>query len=201
MNTQSPKTPIMKHLFVITVLLATLVSCTKESTEEPLDPNKAYTIKFDMNDQVTKTRVSNDTLYLDFQQKLNFLVDPTEYSRSWALHLTQDFSNSYLNNLHYSLLAGSGIMANDWVTLNLNDVHPSQLSESQATVNGQNYTKVTLTREFKFYSKLASAQAAIDKQTALLNTTSETVEYASFYSQGDVYSVPNIATAKIVYQK
>jgi hypothetical protein len=195
------KTPNMKRILSIALVPIIFSACTKNSKEVPIDPNNPYTIKFDVSDQVVKTTVDQDTLRLDFNQVVNFLVDPTEYQRSWALHLTQDFSNSYLKGLHFTALANSAGVATDWVPINLNDVHPSQKTTSETTVNGTKYIKVTITRLFKFVSVLNSNQAAIDKQNALVQDKNQTVAYSAFYSYNSVYSLPNNDVAKIVYTK
>jgi hypothetical protein len=196
------KTPTMKYFLSVSLFILILAGCTKQNaTDVPIDPNNPYTIKFDVNDQVVKTTVDNDTLRLDFSQVISFLVDPTEYQRSWALHLTQDFSNSYLNNLHFKALANEAGVATDWVPINLNDVHPSQKTASDTTVDGKKYVKVTLSRVFKFYSPMGTQQAATDKQNSLLQTTNQTVTYASFYSYNSVYSLANTKVVKIVYTK
>jgi hypothetical protein len=195
------KTPNMKRILSIALVTIIFSACTKNSKEVPIDPNNPYTIKFDVSDQVVKTTVDQDTLRLDFNQVVNFLVDPTEYQRSWALHLTQDFSNSYLKGLHFTALANSAGVATDWVPINLNDVHPSQKTTSETTVNGTKYIKVTITRLFKFVSVLNSNQAAIDKQNALVQDKNQTVAYSAFYSYNSVYSLPNNDVAKIVYTK
>jgi hypothetical protein len=195
------KTPNMKRILSIALVTIIFSACTKNSKEVPIDPNNPYTIKFDVSDQVVKTTVDQDTLRLDFNQVVNFLVDPTEYQRSWALHLTQDFSNSYLKGLHFTALANSAGVATDWVPINLNDVHPSQKTTSETTVNGTKYIKVTITRLFKFVSVLSSNQAAIDKQNALVQDKNQSVAYSAFYSYNSVYSLPNNNVAKIVYTK
>lgn len=200
-NYQTTKTPTMRQFFTLTLLVLAFTSCRKSDVQEPLDPNKQYTIKFDLTDQIAQTRVGNDTLYLDFTQKINLLTDPSEYGHSWALYLSQDFSKSFLNNLHYSALAKSNIWANDWVTLNLNELHPTQISATNVTVDNRKYVRVTITRLFKFYSVLANQQAAIDKQNALIQTNTETVTYSSYYSYNDVFSLPNVNTSKIVYTR
>lgn len=195
------KTPNMKRILSIALVTLVLSACTKNDKNVAIDPNNAYTIKFDVKDQVVKTTVDQDTLRLDFNQVVNFLVDPVEYQRSWALHLTQDFSHSYLNGLHYSALANAAGVATDWVPINLNDVHPSQKTTSDTTVDGKKYIKVTLTRLFKFVSVLASNQAAIDKQNSLISDQSQSVAYAAFYSYNSVYSLANNNVSKIVYTK
>ena len=192
----------MKHFLSISFFLFILAGCTKQNEADvPIDPNNPYTIKFEVADQIAKTTVDKDTLRLDFYQLVHFLVDPIEYKRTWALHLAQDFSNSYLNNLHYKALANASGVATDWVPINLNDVHPSQKTATDTTIDGKKYVKVTLSRLFKFYSPLGNQQAAIDKQTTLVQTTNHTVKYDSFYSYNDVYSLPNTKVVKITYTK
>ena len=196
------KTPAMTRYLFISLFFLVLAGCSKqESKDVPIDPSNPYTIKFEVADQVVKTSIKEDTLLLDFYQEINFLVDPVEYQRSWALHLAQDFSNSYLKNLHFKALANAAGVATDWVPINLNDVHPSQKTASDTTVDGKQYVKVKLSRLFKFYSPLGTQQAAVDKQNELVLTTSHTVKYDSFYSYNDVYSLPNTKVVKIVYTK
>jgi hypothetical protein len=191
----------MKRIILPLFVLA-LASCTKPSIDVQIDPNKAYTIKYKTDDQVVKTRVSNDTLHLDFNQKINFLLDPKEFSNTWALHLIQDFSKSYLNNLHFDAIAiAAGVYAHDWVPINLNDVAEGQKSTSKVTFEGKEYVQVTLNRVFEFYNKLSSHQAALDQQNALLQTTSDVVTYKAFYSYNNVYSLSNDGNFKIVYTK
>lgn len=195
------KYPFMK-IVILALLIFAFTGCTKPSNQDvPIDPTKAYTIKYDLNDQVVITRVSNDTLHLNFNQKINFLVDPVEYRHTWALHLVQGFTNSYLNNLHFDAIANSSGYAHDWVPINLNDVEPSQKIISDTTVNGIQYLKVTLTRIFEFYSVFSDQQAAINEQNTLLQINTDAVLYSAFYSYNNVNSLSNNITVKIVYIK
>ncbi|GEM_PF-2541746 len=198
---QTPKTPHMKQFLICALTLFIFSSCKKDNGTEPLDPTKAYTIKYEVGDQNVKTRVGNDTLYLDYYQVVNFLLDPKEASNSWALMLKQDFSKSYLNGLHFTALASTQGNATDWVPINLNDVHPTQKTTTNVTVNGTQYVRVTLSRVFNFHSKLNTPQAAIDKQNALLQTSTDVVSFDAFYSYGNVYSLANTTTAKLAYTK
>lgn len=186
----------MKKL-ILPLLLLTLYSCTKSPAE--FDPNRAYTIKYQADDQIVKTRVINDTLRLDFYQKLNFLVDPDEFGNSWALHLEQHFTNSYLKDLHWDMVASPAGRAHDWVPINLNDVHPAQKTISNVTVDGRKYVQVSLNRVFEFYNVLASNQAAISQQNTLLQTTNHFVIYKSYYSFNSQYSLSNDQNFKLVY--
>jgi hypothetical protein len=191
----------MKRIILPLFVLA-LASCTKPSVNPEIDPNKAYTIKYNTGDQVVKTRVSNDTLHLSFYQKINFLLDPKEYANTWALHLIQDFSKSYLNNLHYDAIAiQPGVYAHDWVPINLNDVAEGQKSTSRTTFEGKEYVQITLNRVFEFYNVMGSSQAALNQQNILLQTSSDIVTYKAFYSYNNVYSLSNDGNFKIVYTK
>lgn len=190
-----------KVLIAFTIFF--FASCTKNSNEEvPIDPTQSYTIEFDgLTSQVVKTKVSNDTLFLDLTQKIDFLLDPVEFNRSWALGLEQDFSKSYLSALHFRALGNASGYANDWVPINLNDAHPSVKKFSDVTVNGRDYKKMTLTRVFYFTSKFNDTQAATEKQTSLIQTNTDSVKYSAFYGYNDVFSTPHVVTVGLKYTK
>jgi hypothetical protein len=193
---------IMKQALVLSLLVLSFASCKKSGNDTPpIDPNKQYTIIYDVADQTVKTSVVNDTINLDFQEKINFLVDPTEYTYSWAQFLEEDFTKSYLNNLHFALLSDENVMAVDFVSRNLNNVHPSQKSAVETTVNGKKYVKVQLARTFKFRNILASNQEAINKQNQLLQTTTDSVKFSSFYYYNGVFSAANLKTVRLFYTK
>ena len=192
----------MKQLLTGALFVLVLAGCKKSDNTPPIDPNQKYTINFELNDQVVKTNVSHDTLFLSMFEKMYFLVDPTEYSYSWALHLQEDFSNSYLNNLHYTCLSDENVYAYDFRTENLNNLHPSQKSVSDVNVNGKNYKKVLLQRTVQFFSVFTNnPSAATAKQNELIGTQNQTVRLSAFYFYNDVSSSPNITTAKLVYTK
>jgi hypothetical protein len=181
------------------LLMLTAISCTKSSIKTKLDPNKKYFMRYETPDQVVKMHVNNDTLWLNFYENIVVLVDPDDYSNSWAMHLIEDLSQSYLKGLHFRALASPAGYANDWIPINLNDAAPGQKTSTNVTVDGKQYVKVTISRLFEFYNKLGSNQAAINQQNTLLNTTDHTVTYKLFYSDGSGYSLSNDGTFKIVY--
>jgi len=189
----------MKRIILPLLILIAYASCNKPPQDIPFDPNKPYTIKYKTDDQVAKMRVVNDTLRLDFYQKINFLLDPYDHSHTWALHLIQDFSHSYFKDLHFNAIATEAGYAHDWVPVNLNDVAPEQKTISKVTFEGKEYDQVSLTRVFEFYSVLGSHQAAINQQNVLLQTTTDFVIYKAFYSFDNKYSISNDANFKIVY--
>lgn len=193
----------MKQVITGALFILFLAGCKKESGDNtpPIDPSKQYSINFELTDQTVKTRVTNDTLHLDMYEKLSFLVDPVEYNYSWALHMIEDLSQSYLNNLHYSCLSQLNVYAYDFRSDNLNHVHTTQKSVSDTTINGKKYVKVLLQRTIMFFSVHADNQAAIAKQNELLSAQNQTVTFSSFYVYNDVESVPSKTTAKVVYTK
>lgn len=202
-NNLTIKTPTMKRILSSTLVMLALASCSKSGdvAQKPIDPNKKYSVGFDIANQQVKTSVVNDTLHLDFYQQVSFLLDPSEYSTTWAIGAVQDFSKSYLNNLHFTCLAEYGNYAYDWATINLNDVNPSQKTTKDTTVNGKKYEKVTLARTFYFFNPLGSSQAALDKQNALLQTKTDSVSYQVFYLYDGVTSIPSSVTANVSYSK
>ena len=189
----------MKRI-ILALSILSITGCVKQNVAPKIDPNKAYTMKYNLtSDQIAKTSVNNDTLRLDFNEKIILLVDPKEYANTWALDLIEDFSKSYLNGLHFDALASAAGYAHDWVPINLNDAAPGQKTSTNVTVEGQNYVQVTISRVFGFYNKLGSHQAAINQQNALVQTTSDVVTYKTFYSYDNVYSLSNNGTFKIIY--
>jgi len=188
-----------KMILALSILTTVVVSCSKPNEKVKLDPNKQYYMRFQTNDQTVKMRVSADTLRMDFYENIVVLVDPKDYANSWAIHLVEDFSNSYLNGLHYDAYASASGYAHDWVPVNLNDAAPGQKTSTNVTVDGKQYVQVTVARKFEFYNKLGTNQAAVNQQNTLLQTTNNTVTYKAFYSDGSGFSQSNNGTFKIVY--
>jgi hypothetical protein len=189
-----------KMILALSTLIAIATGCSKTNEKAKLDPNKAYYMKYETGDQAVKMRVSNDTLRLNFYENINLLVDPNDYANSWAIHLIEDFSQSYLNGpLHFDAVATAAGYAHDWVPINLNDAAPGQKTASNVTVDGKQYVKVSIARVFEFYNKLGTNQAAVAQQNTLLQTTNHTVTFKAFYSDGAGYSLSNNGTFKVVY--
>jgi len=188
----------MKQM-ILALSILSIVGCNKPNENAKLDPNKQYYMKYETGDQLVKMRVSTDTLRLDLYENIAVLVDPKDFANSWAMHLIEDFSKSYLKDLHFDALATAQGYAHDWIPINLNDAAPGQKTSKNVTVDGKQYVQVSIARKFEFYNKLASHQAALDQQNTLLNTTNHTVTYKTFYSDGGGYSISNDGTFKIVY--
>lgn len=189
----------MKRM-ILALLILSVVSCSKSRVTSKLDPNKRYYMKYETPDQIVKMRVSNDTLRLNFYENISVLVDPADYGNSWAMHLEQNFSNSYLKDLDFDALASAAGYAHNWIPINLNDAAPGQKTSTNVTVDGKQYVKVTIARVFEFYSKLGTNQAAVNQQNSLLQTTTHTVTFKAYYSDGSGYSLSNDGTFKIMYQ-
>src|SRR5215203_996928 len=188
----------MKQM-ILALSILSIVGCTKPNEQSKFDPNKQYFMKYQSGDQAVKMRVSNDTLRLDFYENVVVLVDPKDYANSWAMHLQENFANSYLKDLEFNALASAAGYAHNWVPVNLNDAAPGQKTPTNVTVDGKQYVQVTIARKFEFYNKLASNQAAVAQQSTLLQTTNHTVAFKAYYSDGAGYSISNDGTFKIVY--
>jgi hypothetical protein len=197
----------MRQTLTFALLMLTIASCSKQSSKDdnttpPIDPAKKYTINYDLNDQIVKTSVTNNTLNLDYYEQVNFIVDPSEYGRLWALILTEDITKSNLKGLHFSALNEEGTYATDWVSQNLNNVHSSQKITIDTTIGDKTYKKIKISRIFKFISPFTNQQAAIDKQNDLItNAKNDSVSFSTSYYYSGVYSLPNNGSTKIVYTK
>jgi len=186
---------------ILALSILTIVGCSKPKEETQLDPNRQYAMKYINGDQSVKTRVSNDTLWLNFYEKIDLLVDPNDYANTWGMALIQDFSNSYLKDLHFFGTATPTLYSYDWMPINLNDAAPGQKTSTNVTVDGKKYVQVTISRLFEFFNKMGSTQAATDLQNVVLQRTNDVVLYKAFYAAGGVFSLSNDATFKIVYTK
>lgn len=187
-------------ILALSILSAIVTGCSKPNESAKLDPNRQYYMRYQTGDQSVKMRVSNDTLRLDLYENIVVLVDPKDFANSWAMHLIEDVSKSYLQGLHFDAIAiTNGVYAHDWVPVNLNDAAPGQKTSTNVTVDGKQYVQVTVARKFEYYNKLGTNQAAVNQQNTLLSTTNHTVTYKMFYSDGSGYSLSNDGTFKIVY--
>jgi len=191
----------MKQM-ILALSILTIVGCSKPKEEAKLDPNRQYSMKYINGDQVVKSRVSNDTLWLNFYQKIDLLVDPNDYANTWGMALIQDFSNSYLKDLHFYGVATPTLNHSyDWMPINLNDAAPGQVTSTNVTVDGKKYVQVTIARLFEYFNKMGTTQAAVDLQNTVVQRTNDVVLYKAFYAAGGVFSLSNDATFKIVYTK
>jgi hypothetical protein len=188
-----------KMILALSIIIIVATACSKTNENAKVDPNRTYYMKYESGDQTVKMQVSSDTLRLNFYENISLLVDPKDYANSWAIHLIEDFSQSYLNNLHFDAVATAAGYAHDWVPINLNDAAPGQKTANNVTVDGKQYVRVNIARVFEFYSKLGTNQAALAQQNTLLQTANQTVTFKAFYSDGTGYSLSNNGTFKIVY--
>jgi hypothetical protein len=188
----------MKQL-IPTLFVFALFGCSKSNQEPVFQPNRAYAMKYQTDPQIVKTRANGDTLHMDFYENVNLLVDPSEYSGSWALIIEENFNSSYLNGLEFWAQATPTVYAHDWVPSNTNDVAPGQKTVSNVTVDGKKYVKVTIARVFEFYKILSSPQAAVNQQNVLLQTTTDKVSYKTYYMSNGGFSLSNDATLNLTY--
>jgi len=192
----------MSRIFVCATLFTILVSCGKnkgDNSTPPIDPSKSYAITLEIPDQVVRTKVENNILKMDHYEKVHILVDPAEYSRSWALSLEEDYSGTSLHNVDYTCMNEYGTYAFNWKAGNLNNVHTSQKSVMDTTVNGTRYKKVKVERIIHFSKEYASQQAATDRQNQLIQTVGEKAKFKSFYTYTGVNSMPIVNNGTLVY--
>jgi hypothetical protein len=190
----------MKKMILALSILA-ITSCSKPTEKATLDANRQYEMKYKNGDQIVKTLVRNDTLWLHFNENVVVLVDPNDYANTWGMALTQEFSNSYLKDLHYFGLATPAGYFYDWMPINLNDAAPGQITSTNVTVDGKKYVQITISRLFEFFQKMGTPQAATDQQNIVLQRSNDNVLYKIFYSANGIFSLSNDATFKIVYTK
>lgn len=194
----------MTKVFTYAALCITLASCQKgagDNSTPPIDPSKSYSVSYEIPDQIVRMKIENNTLKMDHYEKVHILVDPVEFSRAWALSLDEDWNGTSLYNVDYVAMNEFGTYAYNWKAGNLNNVHPSQKSVIDTTVNGKRFKKVKVERIIQFFKDYPTQQAAIDRQNALLQVRGEQAKFKSFYTYSGVTSLPVIGNGNLIYIK
>ena len=194
----------MKRILTYAALSILIASCSKgagDAGTPQIDPSQSYSIKVEAGEQIVKTTVENNRLKLDHNERIDILVDPNEYKRLWAVALEEDWNGTYLNGLDYTILNEFGTYAFNWRAGNLNNVHSSQKSVTDVTVDGKRMTKISISRTFHFYKDFPNQQAATEKQNQLLQTTNETGRFRGYFTYNGVNSQPVQANGTLKYTR
>lgn len=193
----------MKQILTYAALSLLLFSCQKgsENGTPTLDPTKSYSIKVEAPAQTVKTSVENNRLKLDHQAVTKILVDPLEYTRSWAIVLEENWEGTFLNGLDYTCLNEFGTYAFNWRASNLHHINTNQKSVSDVTYEGKKMKQITVTRTFHFYKDFPNQQAAIDQQNQVLQRQNEAGKFRAFFTYNGVSSLPNVANGSLQYIK
>jgi hypothetical protein len=172
---------------------------TKQPVTETTPPLKSFNISYEIPAQVVNTTLTGNTLVMVYTQKINLLVDPTEYERSWSLRLTQDFSNTSLKGFDFYTIAADGTKIYNWADDNLNNNPKIIAGKVDTTVNNKKFIKVKIARPFNFSKVYNNAEEAAAAQNLLIGKK-EVVSFSSFYYTDDK-TIPAVAsTSNIIYQ-
>lgn len=187
-------------------LITALIGCSKNSDVVPNVSNKsiertnnlaAYNVQFEFPAQVGLLSLNGNRLTILYTEKVNFIVNPTDYDQSYSLNLTQDFTPSALAGFDYTTITPNGDKNFNWADPNLNN---NQLKGKQDTiVNGLRKIKVMLERDFIFVKEYADANAANNALNALLAKKGDSINFASFYYNSKDPLLPAKAKANITY--
>ncbi len=148
--------------------------------------------------QIVKTTVEGNNLKLVYTEDVNALLDPKGYDLSYSIRFNEDFAASTLNGLQYTIPGPNGTYTTGWHGNNLKVL--SEVTKTDAVVNGKAMVKLHLVRTFTFTKQFASAQEAVNKQNALLNIKTDEVKFTGYVVFDKDYPA-STATAKLVYTK
>lgn len=196
----------MKKYLTCILLATTLFSCKKLNEVKPTDENPTdnpgstlTTIKLDIATQEVNTKVSNDTLYLNYTETVNLILDPADYIKSAAVHFKEDFSKTSLANFSFTTVNKNNQLATNYLEDNLNNVIIK--SASTITVDGKKYTKLVLERLLVFAKAYKQAGLAVEAQNNILKQANEVISFSSYYYINGKNSDTTVTTATIVYKK
>ncbi|WP_121812697.1 hypothetical protein [Mucilaginibacter kameinonensis] len=159
----------------------------------------AGTVKLDITDQIVTTKVSDNTLYLNYTETVNLILNADDYQKSSAVHFKEDFSKSGLANFDFTTVNKDNQVATNYLDDNLNNVVIK--SASTSTVNGKQLTKLVLERAIKFSKAYKQQDLAIEAQNDILKQTTDVISFSSYYYMNGKNTDPTSATAKVVYNK
>ncbi|MFC0517017.1 hypothetical protein ACFFGT_22600 [Mucilaginibacter angelicae] len=205
----------MKKHFTCILIATTLFSCKKtdiipevikgangSNTGTNTDTStgtSTASIKLDIADQVVNTKVSNDTLYLNYTETANLILNADDYQKSSAVHFKEDFSKSALSKFNFTTVNKDHQVATNYLDDNLNNV--AIKSASTLTIDGKQFTKLVLERVIIFSKAYKQHDLAVESQNQILGQTGEVISFASYYYTNGKNSDPITATATIVYRK
>jgi len=168
------------------------------SNTDPSIP-AAGTIKLDIADQIVTTKVSDNTLYLNYTETVNLTLNTDDYQKSSAVHFKEDFSKSVLVNFNFTWVNKDNQVATNYIDDNLNNVVIK--SASTSTVNGKQLTKLVLERVIVFSKAYKHQDLAIEAQNDILKQTNDVIGFSSYYYMNGKNTDATSTTAKVVYNK
>jgi len=175
-----------------------LTNASNQSAVTKLDTNR-YAVNFLVKGQTVKTSVSGNVLNLTYTENIKLLLNPADYYGSWAVHLSDDFSQSALDGFDYTTVTKEGDVTFRWIDDNLNNI--TQKVAADTVVNNVKMVSLRVYSTFNFSKTYASANAAISAQNTLLAKTDDKIIYSSYYLMPAGSTIPYKSTDKITYIK
>ncbi|MEO8948373.1 MAG: hypothetical protein ABI308_08180 [Mucilaginibacter sp.] len=193
----------MKHLALVPLLIIALASCKKLKDTTPVHQNvkvdtSIHHVSIAAADQYVKTSVTDSTLTLVYNEDINPVIKAQGYSKTWAVHLIENFAGTSLSGFHYITINQDDTVNLDWVDGNLNNVKAKTVADT--TIKGVAYIKINVNRPFTFTQRYATVQEAVNAQNSLLNRKSEAIKFTSYVFFMEDYPT-TVLDAKIIYTK
>ncbi len=190
----------VKYYLVLFLGLAVFTGCKKSgvgpSNPKPIDTDALiHEIKFSAPAQYLAVSVSGTKLTIIYYENVTLLIPAQGANLSFAIHLQEDFSNSYLATLHYTTVDAYGDVDHDWVDDNLNNVTAKTVKDT--TIAGAKTTKITVQRPFIFSKDYETNQAAVLGEDSIMNRKTDKIGFASFVYFTKTY--PATSTSSQLY--
>lgn len=179
----------MKLYISIFIIAISLSSCkldyvtpvTAQTTNTPLDISGTTTAPMfnskGSNDQIVKTTLTGTTLKYVYTEHVDMLVDYTRYHSAWYVNFNEDFSNSVLANMDYTTLLQWGVIANNYVPDNLNQV---VTTTTDTVINKTKLVSIHFSRNFNFeqnFDNPVKAAAHADSLSKITQQVTFTTRY------------------------
>lgn len=190
----------MKKVLLFALIALAVSSCTKEKnggsySTLPVSENfSALTVR--TSGQVVKMAVTSNVLNMIYNEDVTLILDSAKLSRSYAVHLKEDFTGTQLAKYDYHSLTRNGLNATNWVDDNLNNIVVH--SSIDTLIAGKVFVKKRITRSFLYQLAYnSSADATVVMQKLLKQT--DIISFSAWYAPGEDQTAPTTNTAKLTY--
>jgi hypothetical protein len=211
----------MKKFFYLSIVIFALASCKKNAydvtpteTKTPdtivvktgsdansdvqvPNANQFTSINLNIPDQKLTVKLNGAELTMVYDEDVVLLTQTASLKKSYAVHFTEDFSTSDLENFDYHSLTREGVNAFNWVDDNLNNINTVR---KDTVLNNIAITKIEVARTFNFTHTFDNADAALAAYNKLITDKTQTISFSAYYAPADPNTATIIGKANLVFE-
>ncbi|EHQ25694.1 hypothetical protein [Mucilaginibacter paludis] len=178
----------MKIFLYLAIILFTLASCKKLYTVQVLNTDSrqgisslatsSNVINFDIQSQVVKTKLVNNTLTLTYNEAITLLLRSDSLQRAWSVRFDEDFNATELRKFDYYAVNKDGSTTTNYRESNLNNL--AIKSKTDTLISNISMTKISFTRTLVFTKTYTGGTDATNEYQYLLSAK-DTIGFSAYY--------------------